>query len=115
MLNSSFDLFLSTDPPFRLPLLESDSCFPFLAFHSWTFPSVLVQYQHPNGTEAFMKKNEIFTLQADNLGADMEGVCRLDGMAVFVPGLLPGEETNVRIVKTEKRAAFEKWNLLPSH
>ena len=61
-----------------------------------------------------MKKNEIFTLQADNLGADMEGVCRLDGMAVFVPGLLPGEETNVRIVKTEKRFAFGKMESLPN-
>ena len=53
-----------------------------------------------------MQKNEIFRLTAEKLGADMEGVCRLDGMPVFVPGLLPGEETDVRIVKAEKRYAF---------
>ena len=53
-----------------------------------------------------MRKNEVLTLRAVSLGAEMEGVCRSDGMAVFVPGLLPGEEAAVRIVKTEKRFAF---------
>ena len=53
-----------------------------------------------------MRKNDILTLRCENLGADMEGVCRVDGMAVFVPGLLPGEEARVRIVKTQPRFAF---------
>lgn len=53
-----------------------------------------------------MRKNEILTLTADTLGADLEGVCRHEGMAVFVPGLLPGETAPVRIVKAEKRYAF---------
>ena len=61
-----------------------------------------------------MQKNEIFRLSADNLGADMEGVCRLDGMPVFVPGLLPGEETDVRIVKAEKRYAFGRMETPPA-
>ena len=55
-----------------------------------------------------MRKNEILTLTADALGADLEGVCRHEGMAVFVPGLLPGESAPVRIVKVEKRYAFGK-------
>ncbi len=53
-----------------------------------------------------MRKNEILTLTCDTLGADMEGVCRADGMAVFVPGMLPGETAQVRIVKDQKRYAF---------
>ena len=61
-----------------------------------------------------MRKNEIFRLTAENLGADMEGVCRLDGMPVFVPGLLPGEETDVRIVKAEKRFAFGRMEAPPA-
>ena len=61
-----------------------------------------------------MQKNEIFRLSADNLGADIEGVCRLDGMPVFVPGLLPGEETDVRIVKAEKRYAFGRMETPPA-
>ena len=50
-----------------------------------------------------MQKNDVLSLRADSLGAEMEGVCRAEGMAVFVPGLLPGEEAPVRIVKVEKR------------
>lgn len=53
-----------------------------------------------------MKKNDIYTMTADALGADMEGVCRYEGMAVFVPGMLPGETCDVRIVKDQKRFAF---------
>ena len=60
-----------------------------------------------------MRKNEMLTLRADSLGADMEGVCRADGMAVFVPGLLPGEEAPVRIVKAEKRFAFGRLEGAP--
>ena len=61
-----------------------------------------------------MKKNDCLTLAADNLGADLEGVCRHEGLPVFVPGLLPGEETTVRIVKTEKRFAFGRMEALPA-
>ena len=53
-----------------------------------------------------MRKNDILTLTCEALGADMEGVCRADGMAVFVPGMLPGETAKVRIVKDAKRYAF---------
>ena len=60
-----------------------------------------------------MQKNDVFSMRADNLGTEMEGVCRHEGMAVFVPGLLPGEETEVRILKTEKRYAFGRMESLP--
>ncbi len=54
-----------------------------------------------------MKKNDVLTLTADSLGADLEGVCHAqDGMAVFVPGMLPGETAAVRIVKCQPRFAF---------
>ena len=61
-----------------------------------------------------MQKNDIYRLSAEKLGADMEGVCRLDGMPVFVPGLLPGEETDVRIVKAEKKYAFGRMEAPPA-
>ncbi|MDO4483880.1 MAG: 23S rRNA (uracil(1939)-C(5))-methyltransferase RlmD [Clostridia bacterium] len=53
-----------------------------------------------------MQKNDLLSLHCDGLGADMEGVCRHEGMAVFVPGLLPGEEGQVRITKVQKKFAF---------
>ena len=37
-----------------------------------------------------MQRNDVMIMTCDNLGADMEGVCHADGMAVFVPGMLPG-------------------------
>ena len=60
-----------------------------------------------------MRKNDILTLTCDALGADLEGVCRHEGMAVFVPGLLPGETAPVRIVKVEKRYAFGRMEGAP--
>lgn len=61
-----------------------------------------------------MKKNDCLDLAAENLGADLEGVCRHEGVPVFVPGLLPGEKTTVRIVKTEKRYAFGRMETPPA-
>ncbi len=60
-----------------------------------------------------MRKNDLLTLTADTLGANMEGVCRHDGFAVFVPGMLPGETATVRIVKVEKRYAFGRMEGQP--
>ena len=61
-----------------------------------------------------MRKNDILTLTCEALGADMEGVCRADGMAVFVPGMLPGETAPVRIVKDAKRYAFGRLEGAPA-
>lgn len=60
-----------------------------------------------------MKKNDVIRLTADNLGADLEGVARHEGMAVFIPGLLPGETADIRIVKTADRFAFGKMESAP--
>ncbi len=53
-------------------------------------------------------------MRAESLGAELEGVCRHEGMPVFVPGLLPGEETAVRIVKAEKKFAFGRMEAPPA-
>ena len=52
-------------------------------------------------------------MTADKVGADLEGVCRHEGVPVFVPGLLPGEKTLVRIVKAEKNFSFGKMETFP--
>ena len=53
-----------------------------------------------------LRKNDVFEMTCEGFGQDAQGVCRHDGMAVFVPGMLPGERAMVRIVKPEKRYAF---------
>jgi len=55
-----------------------------------------------------IQKNETLTLRCERLGSELEGVCSHDGMAVFVPGVLPQEEAEVLIVKTQPRYAFGK-------
>ena len=60
-----------------------------------------------------MEKNDILTLTCEGLGADMEGVCRHEGMAVFVPGMLPGETGRVRVVKVQPRFAFGRMEGAP--
>ncbi len=60
-----------------------------------------------------MRKNDLLTLTCTGLGADLEGVCRADGMAVFVPGMLPGEAASVRIVKVQSRFAFGRMEGKP--
>ena len=60
-----------------------------------------------------MQKNDVFVMTADGLGADMEGVCHHEGMAVFVPGMLPGETAPVRIVKVQSRFAFGRMETSP--
>lgn len=53
-----------------------------------------------------MQKNERYTLHCDRLGSELEGVCNYEGMAVFVPGALPGETVDVLCVKPQPRYAF---------
>ena len=58
--------------------------------------------------EATLQKNQIIRLTCDRLGAELEGVCRYQGMAVFVPGALPGETFDARVLKVQKSFAFAK-------
>ena len=74
--------------------------------------TLIKYFQHRERTTG-MKKNECIRMSAESLGANLEGICHLDGFPVFVPGLLPGEETVVRIVKPEKRFAFGRMEQLP--
>lgn len=55
-----------------------------------------------------IQKNQQITLRCERLGSELEGVCSHEGMAVFVPGVLPGEEAETLIVKTQPRYAFGK-------
>ncbi len=55
-----------------------------------------------------MQKNQVIETTCQRLGADMEGVCFYDGMALFVPYALPGEDISCRVLKTQKRHAFGK-------
>ena len=57
-------------------------------------------------------RNQCFEMTCESFGQDAQGVCRHEGIAVFVPGLLPDERALVRIVKPEKRYAFGRMEQL---
>ena len=53
-----------------------------------------------------MKKNEIYVTEITGMTSEGAGVCRVDGMAVFVPMTAVGDRLRVRIVKVLKNYAF---------
>lgn len=56
--------------------------------------------------KGIMQKNEIFETEITGMTAEGSGVCRIDGMAVFVPMTAVGDKLTVRIVKVLKNYAF---------
>ncbi len=53
-----------------------------------------------------MKKNEIYQAEITGMTAEGSGVCRIEGMAVFVPMTAVGDVLRVKIVKILKHYAF---------
>ena len=55
--------------------------------------------------ELRLQKNELYDIHIDDLTVDGNGVGRINGLAVFVGGMLPGEEGRVRLIKLAKNYA----------
>lgn len=55
-----------------------------------------------------MQKNEIYPLHITDTTDDGSGIGRVDGMAVFVPGGVPGDSLSVRILKVKKSYAYAR-------
>ena len=55
-----------------------------------------------------MKKNEIYKAEITDYTTEGSGVCRIEGMAVFVPSTAVGDIAEVKILKTAKNYAFGK-------
>ncbi|EWM53793.1 23S rRNA (uracil(1939)-C(5))-methyltransferase RlmD [Ruminococcus flavefaciens] len=54
------------------------------------------------------EKNQVYTAEITGLTSEGSGVCRIDGMAVFVPQTAVGDICGVKIVKVLKSYAFGK-------
>lgn len=61
-----------------------------------------------------LKKNEKYTVTIDGYNSEAQGVCRIDGRAVFVSRALPGEVWEIRILKVTNSAVFAKGEKLLS-
>lgn len=61
-----------------------------------------------------IEKNQSYEVGIEGYTAEGTGVCRVDGMAVFVPGTLAGERCRIKIVKVLKNYAFGRLEELLS-
>jgi 23S rRNA (uracil1939-C5)-methyltransferase len=59
-----------------------------------------------DGGFSMIKKNDLFEAEITAMTAEGSGICRADGMAVFVPGTAVGDRCVVRVVKVLKKYAF---------
>lgn len=55
-----------------------------------------------------MKKNEQYVVIIENLGANGEGVAKIDNLTIFIPFALEGEKVKVQILKVLKNFAYAK-------
>lgn len=53
-----------------------------------------------------MQISKIYEIQCTDLSIEGAGIGRIDGMVVFVPGLLPGEEATIQVTKIQKTYAM---------
>lgn len=53
-------------------------------------------------------KNEQLRVMIDDLTHDGAGVAKVEGYPLFIPGALPGEEVDIKVVKTLKKYGFGK-------
>ena len=59
-----------------------------------------------------LRKNQILTAAIDGWGSEGQGVCHVDGRAVFVPRAIPGELWEIRIVKLSAGAVYARGERL---
>ena len=55
-----------------------------------------------------LKKNDIITLQINDLGTEGEGIGKLDGFPFFVKGAIPGDEIEAGITKLKKNFGYAR-------
>ena len=55
-----------------------------------------------------MKKNEIYDLEIIDSGMNFEGIAKLDGQVVFVPGAIIGEKVKAKIIKVNSSYAIAR-------
>jgi 23S rRNA (uracil1939-C5)-methyltransferase len=55
-----------------------------------------------------VNKNEYYEIMIEDLGHEGEGIGKVSGFTVFVPGALPGDEAKVKVIKVKKSYAYGK-------
>ncbi len=59
-----------------------------------------------DGFSAPIKEGEVHSVKIEDSGKQGDGIARIQGFVVFVPGAAKGEEVQVKITKVMRRFAF---------
>ena len=55
-----------------------------------------------------LENNKEYIVNIESLGYEGEGVAKVDGYPIFIPGVLKGESVRVEIIKAKKKYAYGK-------
>lgn len=55
-----------------------------------------------------MKKNDILDVSIVDMGCNLEGIAKVDGVVLFVPYAITGEKLKVQVINTKQRAYIAK-------
>ncbi|MBE0344190.1 TRAM domain-containing protein, partial [Paenibacillus sp. 28ISP30-2] len=59
-------------------------------------------------TDLPVQKNDEAVMDIIGMNHDCEGVGRVEGFTLFVPGALPGEKVRIKVLKTKKQYGYAK-------
>ena len=54
------------------------------------------------------QKNQIYTVEIEDIGSEGEGIGRIEGFSLFVKDALPGDKAKVRLTKVKKNYAYAR-------
>ena len=55
------------------------------------------------------QKNQMVTIEIEDIGADGEGIGKIDGFPLFVKDAVPGDLVEVKIVKRKRITLLPDW------
>ena len=60
------------------------------------------------GRVCVLENNKEYIVKIESLGYEGEGVAKIDGYPIFIPGALKGESVRIEIIKAKKKYAYGK-------
>jgi len=63
-------------------------------------------YNAGGGRSPPVKEGETYQVKIESIGREGDGIAKIDGFVVFIPGAQVGDELDVRINKVTRRVAF---------
>lgn len=60
------------------------------------------------GVSVTFQKNQIYTVEIEDIGSEGEGIGKIEGFSLFVKDALPGDRAKVRLTKVKKNYAYAR-------